>query len=466
MPKIDIAIAAWDNWTLTQACLKSLGEHTRSEYRVILIDNGSVDDTKDLQSGGNVFVIRNAQNLGFVTAMNQGLEVFRQGDADYFVMLNNDAEVSPDWDVHFMEHFDRDPRVGAVGPTSGAISERQNTYYNDGRKWESAKFLIYMAVMFSRKAILHVGGLDPLFSPGGSDDLDHSIRMRDAGYRLIIDRRCDFPHVCHASFKRLPEFNGNEYWAKGRKKIEEKWGRKRLEELLVPKQHVLVAVPSIHHGPNWDWVKEVLIKMLSPKHNSITVGWCNPERMMIDIARNFCADVALRYDFDYLFFIDDDTFPPPDAMKKLVAHDLDVAFGLTFKRGDDYVPCCHTFRNGQDGDAYYPFIAIRDGVHKVDTVGMAATMIRTSVLARIPRPWFEWGQPSMRKIGSNIGEDMQFCERVAKAGMSIHVDTNVICRHRRIDSTYVDDTTFMAYVEATQPEAFKAMPKTKVEVAE
>ena len=95
-----IVVPCWNQRGFTELCVSALFRHTRPAWELIVIDNGSTDDTAAYLAGVRdaasvpVTVIRNAQNVGFPRAINQGLQASR---GEYLVLLNNDAVVSDGW---------------------------------------------------------------------------------------------------------------------------------------------------------------------------------------------------------------------------------------------------------------------------------------------------------------------------------------------------------------------------------
>ena len=95
-----VIVPCFNQRGFTQLCIKSLLRHTRLPWELILIDNGSTDDTAAYLAGVQdaapvpVTVIRNSRNLGFPAAVNQGLQAAR---GEYLMLLNNDAVVTDGW---------------------------------------------------------------------------------------------------------------------------------------------------------------------------------------------------------------------------------------------------------------------------------------------------------------------------------------------------------------------------------
>jgi Glycosyl transferase family 2 len=95
-----IIIPVWNQLEFTQQCLASLKEHTRPEWELIVIDNGSNDGTAAYLAGVRdmasvpVTVVSNTTNLGFPAAVNQGLRLAR---GEYLVLMNNDVVVTDGW---------------------------------------------------------------------------------------------------------------------------------------------------------------------------------------------------------------------------------------------------------------------------------------------------------------------------------------------------------------------------------
>jgi len=115
----DIIIPVHDRLELTKACVESIELTTRSPYRLILIDNGSLEETARYLEAyasctANVALVRNEENLGWVKAANQGLA---RATGPFAVLMNNDTVVkTPDWLGRLIEVAESEPDIGLVNP--------------------------------------------------------------------------------------------------------------------------------------------------------------------------------------------------------------------------------------------------------------------------------------------------------------------------------------------------------------
>ena len=109
---LSVLIPVLDNVELTRACLGALYSNTSGRFEIIVVDNGSEGAIAAmLKEYPEVRVIRNEQNLGFARANNQAAGLAR---GEFLVLLNNDTEVLPAWDLPLREELSR-PAAGAVG---------------------------------------------------------------------------------------------------------------------------------------------------------------------------------------------------------------------------------------------------------------------------------------------------------------------------------------------------------------
>jgi GT2 family glycosyltransferase len=113
-PLVYIVILNWNGWQDTLACVASCRQLIWPEFRILVVDNGSTDDSETvlrerlapgefLQSGGN---------LGFAGGNNVGIRQALAAGAEYVWLLNNDTEVAPEALTELVSVLQATPAVG------------------------------------------------------------------------------------------------------------------------------------------------------------------------------------------------------------------------------------------------------------------------------------------------------------------------------------------------------------------
>lgn len=204
-PLVSIISVNFNQLKVTEAFLDSLLKISYPNIEVLVIDNGSNEDSSDyLQSKYPGFkFIRSSENLGFAGGNNLGI---RKAKGDYFMMLNNDTEVDPGFLEPLVECMENNSNVGMVGSkvryyytpeviqyagatpmtrftaTSHFIGNRQK----DIGQFDEEKltpFASGAAMMTSRKLCKDVGLMASFFFLY-YEELDWQERIRKAGYEI------------------------------------------------------------------------------------------------------------------------------------------------------------------------------------------------------------------------------------------------------------------------------------------
>ncbi len=116
--RIAIIVLTWNQCEVTLECLSSLAEQHYDAADVIVVDNGSSDDTVERVrlSYPRVTVLETHANLGFVGGNNVGMYHALKGDYTYIMLLNNDTIVDPEMVSEIIRVMEEDPTIGAAGP--------------------------------------------------------------------------------------------------------------------------------------------------------------------------------------------------------------------------------------------------------------------------------------------------------------------------------------------------------------
>lgn len=129
-PLVSIIIPNWNGVHHLPDCLGSLQSQSYSRFEVILVDNGSTDESLTLVTRDypQVRVIPLSVNRGFAPACNIGMRAARGA---FVVLLNNDTQVDPRWLEMLVATFARHPQAGAVA-SKMLLFDRRDTLHTAG----------------------------------------------------------------------------------------------------------------------------------------------------------------------------------------------------------------------------------------------------------------------------------------------------------------------------------------------
>ncbi|MEA2388868.1 MAG: hypothetical protein QOG41_1641 [Thermoleophilaceae bacterium] len=209
-PHVAIVVLCWNGWRDTVACIESLRRIGYDPLTTIVVDNGSSDDTAAIvhESFPDVTVIRVEENLGFAEGNNVGLRAAFATGADYALLLNNDTIADERLVAALVEEAERRPDAGALCPMIHYTDPPDLIWYAgarfDARRVHNGRHTGYgdrdvgqyhatreigratgAAMLVPRRVVEDVGFLDGrLFLQ--VEDVEWSLRMRAAGYRVLF----------------------------------------------------------------------------------------------------------------------------------------------------------------------------------------------------------------------------------------------------------------------------------------
>lgn len=117
MKRVAIVILNWNGIDDTLDCLDSLQKQSYKDYKIIVIDNGSTDDSRSqldkyASRHKNTEIIYNPKNFGFTGGVNTGIEYALNDDYEYVALFNNDAVADADW-LRELVNTAQDNQIGA-----------------------------------------------------------------------------------------------------------------------------------------------------------------------------------------------------------------------------------------------------------------------------------------------------------------------------------------------------------------
>jgi GT2 family glycosyltransferase len=205
-PLVSVIIPNFNGARVLRTCLTSLEAQKFKGFEVVLVDNGSTDDSVDLVKSEFpwvVTIIENSSNLGFAKACNQGIEASK---GRFVALLNNDTEAHPSWLAELLSAAREHPDAGMFASKTLFFDRRDvidttgHLIYPDGlnrgrgrlevdRGQYDDKADVFFpsgcAALYRRDLFAEIGLFDVSHFAYG-DDTDIGIRGRLAGWKCVF----------------------------------------------------------------------------------------------------------------------------------------------------------------------------------------------------------------------------------------------------------------------------------------
>jgi len=199
------------------------------------------------------------------------------------------------------------------------------------------------------------------------------------------------------------------------------------------------AMPSVFLAiPNMGTIQtDLVLRIISWIYGAKVIFFPPQQYSPVSVARNKCVEAFIEQGYDYLFFIDADTVPPVDAIKKLLAAKKKIISGVTcnLKLCDDGLlrpaPMVMKYADPNNPDDGLLPIVRQSGIEEVDGFGMSCCMIHKSVFDGFKKPWFT-EQFVAEKGKKAIGEDLLFCRKLKEKGFKLYADFSIHCDHHKM----------------------------------
>ncbi|MDO4477818.1 MAG: glycosyltransferase family 2 protein [Lachnospiraceae bacterium] len=217
--RVSIVIPNYNGAVYLRDCLDAVRLQNGEKPRVIVVDNGSEDDSLRLlaEEYPEVELIRFESNTGFCGAVNAGITASEE--QDYVILLNNDTVVDPDFTRALTAAMDADPRIFSaqakmVSMQDPSVIDDAGNYYcalgwafargkgkKDGDRYNRPRnlFSCCAGAAIYRKCILDEIGLFDENHFAYLEDTDIGWRARIAGYRNVYAPQALVRHVGSAS---------------------------------------------------------------------------------------------------------------------------------------------------------------------------------------------------------------------------------------------------------------------------
>jgi GT2 family glycosyltransferase len=217
--RVSVILVTWNQQEDALACIASLEKTAHTPLDILVVDNGSRDDTVSAvrRAFPHVSIIEAGQNLGFAAANNLGIRAALDQNPAFVFLLNTDTVVDPEIFVHLLRAAESDPGLGVLGPKMYFFDEPARIWFAGGRTDPDTGFsrhfrygeieipgheggeivdcsFVTGAGMFVRTEVFRQAGvMDETFFHT-TEDNDLCIRASRAGYRLACVPRARLWH--------------------------------------------------------------------------------------------------------------------------------------------------------------------------------------------------------------------------------------------------------------------------------
>ena len=162
-PKIAIILLNYNNYEDTFACVESLQQVRYPNVDIIIVDNKSTNDSLEklyeLKSE-NIKIVDSGKNGGFAFGNNIGMEIAREENSDYVLLLNNDTIVTENFLDELLKCFSYEEDVGIATGRIMYNSEKDKVWYAGGKiDWNNLR-AIHRGIngtVYSTKGMENVG---------------------------------------------------------------------------------------------------------------------------------------------------------------------------------------------------------------------------------------------------------------------------------------------------------------------
>ncbi|HEX4749464.1 MAG TPA: glycosyltransferase family 2 protein [Bryobacteraceae bacterium] len=217
MAIVSAIIPTWNRADLLRSILENLQSQARKPDEVIVVDNGSSDDTPNVIREFGVVSICFPENRGFAVAVNEGIS---QAVGDWILIVNNDVVLEDNWLEILLESAEKENAAFAAGkllrPKSqeldgsfdlvsrAAYAWRSGYGKPDSPLWSQARriwFAPMTAALFKKLVFEQIGMLDTRFE-SYYEDVDFGVRCAIAGLHGIYEPQAVARHMSKTTLGR------------------------------------------------------------------------------------------------------------------------------------------------------------------------------------------------------------------------------------------------------------------------
>ena len=223
--KISYIILTWNSEKFIENCINSILSIKEIENNIIVIDNGSKDDTRKLlekyETKINTILLN--KNYGTTKSRNMGIKQI-ESDSDYVCFLDSDTKINKDAMKEMIQVLENDHDIGIVGPkmqTSNGLVQKsgrkfptvklkilkaipiksfekrgemlENYDFNERKEIYEVDYLMGACWLLRKDIVDKVGMLDEkiFYAP---EDVDYCARIWQNGYKVVFCQNANIIH--------------------------------------------------------------------------------------------------------------------------------------------------------------------------------------------------------------------------------------------------------------------------------
>ena len=222
-PRVCVILVNWNGRDDTLECLDSLRAIEYSNLQILVVDNGSRDDSVDALRAAfpDVEIIETKANLGFTGGNNVGIRRALSNGADFVFLLNNDTTIAPRAISELVKAAQENPKFGLLTPVinyydrpdeawfggarldiKNGIAVHDNSYPpQTGETLREIPWASGCAMFFPAELLRRLKGFDDRFFLNW-EDVDLSLRVRRAGFKIGLVPSARVWHKVGRSFEQ------------------------------------------------------------------------------------------------------------------------------------------------------------------------------------------------------------------------------------------------------------------------
>ncbi len=221
-PLVYTIVLNWNGKAFVLDCLKSLAKVQYNNLKILVVDNGSTDDSvKAIRKNyPNVDILQLKNNIGYAAGNNAGFEHIKNQDPEFVIFLNNDTIVAPNFIEPLINPLIEKSSIGQTVPKIFYANDRDQIWYAGGkvnlwfgsvyhegiRKLDSELSKVSKNTDYATGCCFAIryhdyeelGGFDTSF-PMYAEDVDLSLRIRGRGKNILFAPNSKIWHKVSAS---------------------------------------------------------------------------------------------------------------------------------------------------------------------------------------------------------------------------------------------------------------------------